>query len=190
MRRSVAIVGFAAGAVGLAVFGLLLLGQIKSASDDDEAPIIVKNGSMDLEPGSRWMWEQEVDSAGATSYVYQPDHFHLDVFNGGFWVKVEGSNVSCTSGQRGLHGQTVVVTFDPETTDPQFSLTFDRKFKGWTRRNVVPADGLQVADKLLRHGIVKQGHIARVDVGNANCTFGTAAALDAITICASKKECQ
>ncbi len=184
---AVAAVAVAAFAIGAAFFGL----PIRGLSDDDEAPIIVKNGSMDIEAGSRWAWKQENDQNGVPeSYVYDPDHLHFDVFNGGFWVKVSGSAIVCSDTSFPLHAQTVVVTFEPA-----FTVTFQRLRRGWTfwtLRNVVPAADLTLVggSQLLRHGKPNEGYIKRVDVGTANCTFADATALKQIMICATKKRCE
>ena len=101
-------------ATALLTVGVLFKFIIQGA---DEAPIRVRNGSLDIfagnESGKRWKWEQkEGDNRESTqSYSHEPEHISLDA-DDRLWVKVipgSGGGIQCKQGQQNFDGDRVVV---------------------------------------------------------------------------------
>jgi hypothetical protein len=174
-------------------------------ADDDEAPIIVRNGSLDIFAGNDWQWQAENDSNGQLeAYSYQPMGFHIDWIDNHLWVKISANAMTCdpATPTMPIHAATVKVTFVEESSSPtQPAAKYESNFQRIrrpinSRTNVKPGLGLTLstADQRLRHGDEGKGYISQVMTAGlgsqVTCDFQKAADLTDIRICASAKRCQ
>jgi len=188
----------------LLLLGLFNIGPFKmlkmtTMSDDDEAPIIVRNGSLDIVAGDDWEWRAENDNSGQLeAYSYQPTGFHIDLIDNHLWVKISASAMTCDPANptMPIHAATVKVTFT-EDSSATYNSNFQRISRPFnSRTNVKPGAGLTLstADRRLRHGDAGKGYISEVLTAGqgspVTCSFQKAADLTDITICASAKRCQ
>jgi hypothetical protein len=157
----------------------------------------VRNGSMDIVPGEEWKWKQEDDGNGAPeAFSYQPTGFHLDLFDNHLWVNISANQMTCTPAnpEMPIHAANVKVTFQGGA-QPYTSTFLRMRRPIVSRTNVKPANGLTLTtDAWLRHGDPGSGFISEVTAEGlgtpTTCTFGSAADLKEIRICASAKRCQ
>src|SRR3982751_2758546 len=102
MQKST-IVGGGLVAVGVVAVSLLSVKILSRA--DEEAPIIVRNGSLDIVAGTdaknEWTWEAELkdNEDDSPSYSYEPTHKYRDRSKS-HWVKVTRQSGTCTSGDK------------------------------------------------------------------------------------------
>ena len=163
----------------------------RARSSDEEAPIIVKNGSMDVIAGDdvvhnkHWKWTDS-GGAGNQSFFHDPTGPHSNKDPGPLFVYLIGTG----SGSCGklTTGDAVTVAYDDG-----FTVKFSRLQHGSSnnyfthidgnRAELNPASGAKVPT--LKHE--PTGFIKSVTVGTATpCTFADAAALT--RICVSPKD--
>jgi hypothetical protein len=185
MRKEIAYVATAVVIVAVAVVVWKVV-----TSSEDEAPIIVKNGSMDVLAGDNpannrhWKWTRATGS-GNPVFVHDPTHPHGDVKAKQLLVHVMGQPANGCTAQTA--GDTVTVAFDDG-----FSLKISRVQLGASGnyRLHVESSAPTGLDEVsgatrptLRHGVSGSGYIASVTVGSAPaCTFPNAAALTRICV--------
>jgi hypothetical protein len=176
-------------AVVAAVVTAVIVWRVVTASDD-EAPIIVKNGSMDVlagdDPGHNrhWKWTRR-GGGGNLVFIHDPTHPHGDVTPRPLYVYVMGQPVGGCTTQ--TSGDTVTVAFDDD-----FSIKISRVQLGSSPnyRLHVESSSPTGLDEVsgagrptLRHAAQASGYIKSVTVGSAAaCTFPNAAALTRICI--------
>ena len=194
MGRTAKIVAAAVVVVAVAVVIWIV------TSSEDEAPIIVKNGSMDVLAGDNpannrhWKWTRAT-GGGNPVFVHDPTHPHGDVKAKQILVHVMGQPVNGCTTQTA--GDTVTVAFDDG-----FSIKISRVQLGASGNYRLHVEssaptGLDevsgVTRPTLRHGAPGSGYIASVTVGSAPaCTFPNAAALTRICVSPDdpKKACE
>ncbi len=179
LAQTVAIVGV--GIVAAVVVSALLArlhvagfdAMFKSYSDDDEAPIIVRNGSLHIET-TDGHWEPNGDANWSNETRSSSDNL------GYFWVRVNLKNgTHCADS-----GKTVQLDYSDASFNPVFTTGGGRG--GQTRTQVAPRGQLDREDpQRLRHGAIGDGgYIKAVNVGgNALCSPLTSANLDKVLIC-------
>jgi hypothetical protein len=179
--------------LAVAAVGGVLIYQVLS---DDERPIRVRNGSMEIlaarDTDNEWTWELEPNGDGqdgSPSYSHEPRDTYFDRDNT-LWVKVVRRSGTCEDGDK-TSGNLVRV----EYSENNAFVTFKRGRSGWWnyRTKVRPPNVLTlVSPPVLRHGAQGSGFVSRVQVNNWSCTFPDANALDTIYICSSENraECQ
>jgi hypothetical protein len=159
----------AAGVV--VVVGLLAFLWIQGVSDDDEAPIIVKNGSIEIETlDGEW-------KDGTDAWINQTSG---KVNSGELWVKVTSSTGTCRA-----VGQPVQVQYSQANVRAVFTTS-----GFWTTRTrVSPQGGLAFVDRRhLRAGTAGDGgHITEVRAQNLTCSIAAGSANVEISICSSSK---
>jgi hypothetical protein len=193
----------AAVAVGLGLVGFAIYDVL---SADEEAPIIVKNGSLVIVAGvdkdNQWSWTPETgdNEESSPSYSYEPTHKYRDRSKT-HWVKVASmQSGSCSAGQTAT-GQVVNIDYvyggEPQKTK---NIRIRRGTSGWWdyRTKVRPSD-LEVGTvpdttPNGRPALIfpEDGFISAIRVDNWSCTFPNVAADPQIWVCASDKraECQ
>jgi hypothetical protein len=162
-------------AAAIVVVGLLALSCAGGASED-EAPIVVKNGSIEIETvDGQW-------KAGDDVWVNETTGKHNDKE---LWVKVTSSTGTC----RGV-GQPIRVQYSKQNVRAVF--TTGGFFRHKTR--VGPKGGITYVDsKHLRAGTPGDGgHINAVQARSATCTIAPESSNVEISICSSQtaKACQ
>jgi hypothetical protein len=176
-----------AAAAAIVVVGIIVF---KALSDDDEAPIIVRNGSMDfdIDDPSHGEWK---DNNNAWSFETPSGKVHQNRF----WVRADLKDGSHCSGT----GQVVRIDY----SDPSFHALFNpgNGIDGTTKRSQLTPKGngqIEGVDaQHLRHGAHNDGgYITDVRVngqplknGQADCTI-TQANLDQVNVCSNKNKCQ
>lgn len=149
------------------------IGAVLSAMQSDEAPIRVRNGSMEVElVGGTWAENGDAwsPSTGTTAGTY--------------FVKVlGGTGSSCDSNVTIGSGNVVSVSYSDGFTA--------RFTPGSGRTGVRPKSDLSRATpSTLRHGTSGAGHISEVRVvgpgTSLRCSFPTTAALSEIHICSAQ----
>ncbi len=160
------------------VVGLLALLWMKSGSSEDEAPIIVKNGSIEIETvDGQW-------SDGDDAWVNETAGKHNDKE---LWVKVTSSTGTC----RGV-GQPIRVQYSKSNDRAVF--TTGGSFLAPHRTRVGPQTIITYVDsKHLRAGTPGDaGHINAVQARSATCTIAAESSNVEISICSSQtaKACQ
>ena len=149
------------------------IGVVLSARQGDEAPIRVKNGSMDVDLVSG-TWVDNGDawspSTGATAGTY-------------FVKVVGGTGLSCDGNITAGSGNVVSVSYSDGLTI--------RFTPASGRTGVRPKSGLtRATPSLLQHGSAGVGYISAVTVVGPGtplrCTIPSAAALSEIHICSGK----
>ena len=183
--------------LAVAAVGAVLIYQVLS---DDERPIRVRNGSMEIlaarEQDNTWGWELEAngDNVDPTpSYSHEPQNGYIDR-DQDLWVKVALRQGTCAQGDK-ASGRLVRVEF----SENNFFVTFKRGRSGvWNYRTKVrPSGDLTpvpgpMPPEVLRYGTQGSGFVSSVRVNNWSCTLPDANALDTIYICSSedRAECQ
>ncbi len=164
-------------AAAVAVVGLLAVSCARFGSADDEAPIIVKNGSIEIETADG-EWKN-----GDDAWVNQTTGKHNDKE---LWVKVTSSTGTC----RGV-GQPIRVQYSQANTRAVFT-TGGSLFQHRTR--VGPQAAINFVDsKHLRAGTAGDGgHITGVQSQNVTCSLTAESSNVEISICSSRtaKACQ
>lgn len=120
--RKAALVGVSIFAVGVLSFTLLRVGvslllRYGVLSADEEAPIRVKNGSLEIitgaEKDNEWAWQSETgdNEDESPSYSYEPVHKYRDRSKI-HWVKIQ-SKVSgkCTDDRIKASGKSVIIDY-------------------------------------------------------------------------------
>ena len=165
-------------AAAVVVVGLLALLWTRSGSSEDEAPIIVKNGSIDIETADgEW-------KAGDDAWVNETTgkHNHNEL-----WVKVTSSTGTC----RGV-GQPIRVQYSKSNDSAVFAT--GGSFLGRHRTRVGPqAVIIYVDSKHLRAGTAGDGgHINAVQARSVTCAIAADSSNIEISICSSQhaKACQ
>ena len=178
---------FLVGTVVVIAAIVLVYVILKRFSADEEAPIIVKNGSMDVvagdDPGhnKHWKWTNP-SSGGNPEFFHEAKYPHSNKNPGPLLVYVIGSPTGgCT---KLTSGDTVTATFSDG-----FSIKFSRVQHGasnnyYTHAQASSPDLTEVSGSIiptLRHA--GSGFVESVAVGSAApCTFANAAALTFICI--------
>ena len=180
-----------------ALFGVFKIHKMLS---DDEAPIRVRNGSLEFEAGNqlnpprRWKWEEKgPDNREQTpSYSHEPEHLDIDT-DEEMWVKVipsDKSDASCRSGEYVFSGDRVILEY--QEANSKFIARLRRGKRAVLgvnyRTKVRPKDNYALEGKFLRYKGV--GYIAEVSAGDGKCTFTKAADLLVIAVCSSEKQCR
>ena len=165
-------------AAAVVVVGLLLLLWMKGGSKEDEAPIIVKNGSIEIETADG-QWK-----AGDDVWVNETTGKHNAKE---LWVKVTSSTGTC----RGV-GQPIRIQYSKSNDRAVF--TTGGSFLGRHRTRVGPQAIITLVDsKHLRAGTAGDGgHINAVQARSATCTIAADSSNVEISICSSQtaKACQ
>ena len=165
-------------AAAVVVVGLLALVWMKSGSAEDEAPIIVKNGSIEIET-TDGAWRD-----GDDAWVNETTGKHNDKE---LWFKVTSSTGTC----RGV-GQPIRVQYSKSNDRAVF--TTGGRFLAAPRTRVSPQTIITFVDsKHLRAGTPGDGgHINAVQARSATCTIAAESSNVEISICSSQnaKACQ
>jgi hypothetical protein len=154
----------------LLVAGLFIWQRIKSS--DEEAPIIVKNGSIEIETlDGEW-------KDGNTEWINQT----TGTLNANdLWVKVTSSTGTCRAAGKPVHIQ---------YSQPNVHVVFTTSGVWWTAKTrVSPKADLALVDgKHLRAGTPGDGgHITEVRAQNLTCSLSPNSANVEINICSSSK---
>jgi hypothetical protein len=181
MRRPIfyAVGAIAAGCV-LGAMGIGLVGCSKRLSNDDEAPIIVRNGSMHIETtDGRWTPE-----GGDWSNETPPDKVH----DNDLWVAVIS-----TTGQKCpaalTHGHPVIVRY----SDPGVQAHFNPGGNPTRTKVKLTGQWRRDGDHHLSHGTAGDGgSIAEIRIGQPLQCDLSKGNLREIRICSSvtRRECQ
>lgn len=170
--------------VGPRAFRFLILSE-------DEPPIIVKNGTMDIAPGVEWHWKgEDPDSGHYKAYSYQPNGIDFEFSDPGLWINVFAASNACTGASMPFHAPEVSISFSDN-----YVATFKRH-RGIVnyRVNVTPGDKLTPPDAagILRYG-TSAGYITHLMApgpgGPLECTFTSKEQLTRIEICKTEKRC-
>jgi len=166
------------GAAAIVVVGLLAILWIRGGASEDEAPIIVKNGSIEIETVDG-QWRD-----GDDAWVNETAGKHNDKE---LWVKVTSSTGTC----RGV-GQPIRVQYSKSNDRAVF--TTGGSFLARHRTRVGPQTIITYVDgKHLRVGTPGDGgHINAVQAQSATCTIAAESSNVEISICSSQtaKACQ
>jgi len=167
MRNRALIV--AASAALLVALGIYIVQRIRAS--DDEGPIIVKNGSINIETiGGDWQ-------DGGSDWINETGKG-----NGGeLWVKVTSSTGTCRASGKPVHIQ---------YSEPSVHVIFTTSGMWWTSRTrVSPKSGIARVDgQHLRAGNAGDGgHITEVRTQNVTCPLSPTSANVEINICSSSK---
>jgi len=198
----------AAVAVGLGL-GAVAIYDVLSA--DEEAPIIVKNGSLVIVAGvdkdNEWSWTPETgdNEESSPSYSYEPTHKYRDRSKT-HWVKVASMQSGSCSGGQTTTGQVVNIDYvyvkpnDPNEPKQTKNIRIRRGASGfWDYRTKVRPSDLEVGtvpdtNPNGRPALIfpVDGFISAIRVDNWSCTFPDVTADPQIWVCASDKraECQ
>jgi hypothetical protein len=158
----------AAAVLVLVLAGVLILQRIRAA--DEEAPIIVRNGSIEIETQDG-QWQD-----GGGDWVNQTSG---KVNGGDLWVKVTSSTGTCRAQGKPVHVQYSV---------PGNQVTFTTSGAWWwARTRVSPKSAIAYVDgKHLRSGAVGDGgHITEVRTQSLTCSLSATSANVVINICSS-----
>jgi hypothetical protein len=165
-------------AAAVVVVGLLLLLWMKGGSKEDEAPIIVRNGSIEIETADG-EWKN-----GDDAWVNETAGKHNDKE---LWVKVTSSTGTC----RGM-GQPIRIQYSKSNDRAVF--TTGGSFLAPHRTRVGPQAVITFVDsKHLRAGTPGDGgHISAVQARTATCSIAAESTNVEISICSSQtaKACQ
>ena len=165
----------AAAILVLAIAGVFILQRIRSS--DEEAPIVVKNGSIEIETlDGTWTsgtdeWTNETVGMGSANEL---------------WVKVTSSTGTCRAS-----GKPVLIRY----SQPSVQVTFTTRGLWWmAKTRVSPKSAVTFVDgKHLRAGTAGDGgHITEVQTRDVTCSLSPTSANVEITICSSSKvtDCQ
>ena len=166
---------------------------IRWIRSDDEAPIRVRNGSIEIEAGgskdNEWAWVHEPQGDNVDpmpSYSHEPKKKYGDSADQ-LWVKVTRNSGACSSGNT-ARGKMVRV----EYSEGGRSVTFKRGKSGgidWRTKVRRPQDltlDSGARPPVLRHGTPGVGFIKSVRVSGGgpdwSCTFDNGAELNVIEI--------
>jgi hypothetical protein len=153
----------------------------KLLAADEDAPIIVRNGSMDVLAGKhasknhRWKWNRR-GGGGNPVFIHEPESAYGNDSFGALEVYVVAST-KCSSP---MVANAVTVTFDDG-----FSITLTREALPSNNRyrthvaasspdldEVVPAPTPPSPPRpTLRHGVPGVGYISKLQVGGSTCDF-------------------
>jgi hypothetical protein len=162
----------------IVVVGLLAILWIRRGASEDEAPIIVKNGSIEIETVDG-QWRD-----GDDAWINETTGKHNDKE---LWVKVTSSTGTC----RGV-GQPIRVQYSKSNDRAVF--TTGGSFLAQHRTRVGPQGIITYVDgKHLRVGTPGDGgHINAVQARSATCTIAPESSNVEISICSSQnaKACQ
>ena len=165
-------------AAAVVVVGLLLLLWMKGGSKEDEAPIIVKNGSIEIETADG-EWKD-----GDDAWVNETAGKHNDKE---LWVKVTSSTGTC----RGM-GQPIRIQYSKSNDRAVF--TTGGSFLAPHRTRVGPQGIITFVDsRHLRAGTAGDGgHISAVQARSVTCSIAAESSNVEISICSSQtaKACQ
>ena len=154
----------------LVIAGLFVLQRVKSAQE--EAPIIVRNGSINIETqDGQW-------NDGGNEWINQTSG---TVNSGELWVKVTSSTGTCRASGKPVHIQYSV---------PGNQVTFTTSGVWWfSKTRVSPKSAIALVDsKHLRAGTPGDGgHITEVRTQNLTCTLSANSSNVEINICSSSK---
>src|SRR5262245_23520335 len=151
----------------LAVAGLFILQRIKSS--DEEAPIIVRNGSIEIETlDGTWTagtdeWTNETVGKGSANEL---------------WVKVTSSTGTCRGSGKPVHIR---------YSQPGVQVMFTTRGFWWTAKTrVSPKSGVTLLDsRHLRAGTAGAGYITEVQTQSVTCSLSPTSANVEINICSS-----
>lgn len=195
------VVKAAAVALGLGLAGFAIYMVLTS---DEEAPIIVKNGSLLIVAGAaeqnEWAWTKEDgdNEESSPSYSYEPTHKYRDRSKM-HWVKVSSmQSGSCTNNQMTASGKTVNIDYiygNGQTKSVGIRRGASGPLRIDYRTKVRPQDLTVGTDSETgRSALIfpDSGYISAIRVDNWSCTFPNVAADPQISVCASDKsaECQ
>ena len=141
-------------------------------ASEDEAPIIVKNGSIEIETlDGEW-------KDGGDAWINQTSG---KINSGELWVKVTSSTATCRAVGKPVHVQ---------YSQPNVRAVFTTSGFWWTTKTrVSPQGGLAFVNrKRLRAGTAGDGgHIAEVRTQNLTCAIAPGSENVEISICSSSK---
>ena len=210
--RKAALVGVSIFAVAILSFtlvrvGVSLLLRYGVLSADEEAPIRVKNGSLEIVTGiekdNQWAWKSETgDNEDASpSYSYEPVNKYRDRSRI-HWVKVVSmASGACTDNRRTASGKAVIINYVYESGQQTKVVTIGRGASGPLRidyrTKVRPSDLTVGTDPDSgRPALIfpAPGYISVISVpaDNWSCTFQDANAKPELYVCSSgnKAECK
>ena len=162
-------------AVAIAVAAVaIIVWRIRSSQD--EGPIIVQNGSIDI---------QTIDGEwkdGSSEWINQT----AGMSSNDLWVKVTSSTSTCRAS-----GKPVLIQY----SDPNVHVTFTTSGMWWfAKTHVSPKSGIAYVDgKHLRAGTAGDGgHITEVRAQSLTCSLSPTSQNVRIAICSSSKvlDCQ
>lgn len=161
--------------VVLVALGIVIWQRIRIS--EDEGPIIVKNGSIEIET-----IDGEWKDGGSDWFKDSPGRFN----GGDLWVKVTSSTGTCRANGKPVHIQYSV---------PGNQVTFTTSGAWWfAKTRVTPKSGIAYVDgKHLRAGTAADGgHITEVRAQNLTCSLSSTSANVVINICSSSQvtDCQ
>lgn len=159
----------AASAVLLIALGVVIVQRIRAS--DDEGPIIVKNGSINIETIDG-VWQD-----GGSDWINETGKAN----SGELWVKVTSSTGTCRASGKPVHIQ---------YSEPSVQAIFTTSGMWWfSKTRVSPKSGIaRVDSKHLRAGTAGDGgHITEVRTQNATCSLSPTSANVEINICSSSK---
>jgi len=199
-RNGLAVVGTAV-VVYYALVGLYKLRPLA----EDEAPIRVRNGSLDIlvgtseDAGKKWRWKRKEgdDRDSSPSYSHEPDQGGRDE-DIGLWVKVvpkNGAQPRCDDNSLRFEGEIVMVKYTSGNSTYVAKIRRGNKNilgNHYRTRVRLPNDFTLVDDGTLRHGETGAGYISQVRSENGACSFQSAQELEEILICSSARntKCQ
>ncbi len=160
----------AAAFLVLVLVGVFILQRIRSS--DEEAPITVKNGSIDIETQDG-EWKD-----GTSEWINQTTG---KANAGDLWVKVTSSTGTCRASGKPVHIQ---------YSQPGVQVTFTTSGMWWfAKTRVNPKSAIAFVDgKHLRAGNAGDGgHITEVRAQNLTCSLSPNSSNVEISICSSSK---
>jgi hypothetical protein len=162
--------------IGVAIGVLLLVVAVtiwlRVRLSEDEGPIIVKNGSIEIETV-----DGEWKDGGSDWFKDSPGRIN----SGDLWVKVTSSTGTCRAMGKPVHVQYSV---------PGNQVTFTTSGAWWwSKTRVSPRSGIASVDgKHLRAGTSSDGgHITEVRAQNLTCSLSSTSANVEISICSSSR---
>lgn len=172
MRRKVYL---RAAALAIVIVAVALVWQ-RIRSSQDEGPIIVQNGSIDIETlDGEW-------KDGNSDWINQTSG---TVNSNDLWVKVTSSTGTCRAMGKPVHVQ---------YSESSVHVTFTTSGMWWfAKTRVTPKSAIARVDgKHLRAGPAGSGHITEVRTQNLTCSLAPDSQNVRIAICSSSKvtDCQ
>jgi hypothetical protein len=163
----------AVSAVLLIALGIVIVQRLRAS--EDESPIVVKNGSINIETDGEWQ-------DGGSDWINQTG----GVNDGELFVKVTSSTGTCRASGKPVHIQ---------YSEPSVHATFTISGMWWfSKTRVSPKSGIALVDgRHLRAGNAGDGgHITEVRSQSQTCSLSRASANVEINICSSNrvKACQ
>jgi len=174
MRRRKVVFAVAAAVIVLVIAGVIWQ---RIRSSQDEGPIIVQNGSIDIQTLDGEWQDGNTDWINQTSGTINSNEL---------WVKVTSSTGTCRASGKPVHIQ---------YSDPSVHVIFTTQGMWWTAKTrVSPKSSIAFVDgKHLRAGTAGDGgHITEVRAQNTTCSLSPTSANVRITICSSSSvtDCQ